>query len=88
MGVNRHGNSSYKESQSISIITSLPYHIGSKPEWGSTFKDRMFGGIIRINKTDSNFCFICTYVMGIKNSDIDGTEISIVIGVDNKNIKL
>ena len=48
----------------------------------------MFGGIIRINKNDSNFCFICTYVMGIKNSDIDGTEISIVIGVDNKNIKL
>lgn len=48
----------------------------------------MFGGIVRINKNDPNYCFICTYTMGIKNSDIDGTEISIVIGVDNKNIKL
>ena len=67
---------------------SLPYYNESKPEWSSKFKDRMFGGIVRINKNDSNFCFICTYVMGIKNTDIDGTEISIVIGVDNKNIKL
>lgn len=48
----------------------------------------MFGGIVRINRNDTNYCFICTYVMGIKNSDADGTEISIVIGVDEKSIIL